>query len=229
MLQTSKKQSEQDEFFATFKNAMRSQSKKILVDAVFFQYNRSGIARVWISIFNEWVRSGFAANVLVLDRNKTAPRIDGVAYRVVPTHNYAASQDDRAMLQAVCDEEAADVFVSSYYTTPVTTPSIFMAYDMIPEVLNWDVSSQTIWYQKHEAIRHAASFIAISQNTADDLCRLFPSIRPQQVTIAHCGVDFSEPPPHLVVAFRARHGIDRPYFLLVGSRGTCVVSNRSGG
>ena len=199
---------------------MRNQSKKILVDAVFFQYNRSGIARVWISIFNEWVRSGFAANVLVLDRNKTAPRIDGLAYRVVPTHNYAASQDDRAMLQAVCDEEAADVFVSSYYTIPVTTPSIFMAYDMIPEVLNWDVSSQTIWYQKHEAIRHAASFIAISQNTADDLCRLFPSIRPQQVTIAHCGVDFSEPPPHLVVAFRARHGIDRPYFLLVGSRGT---------
>ncbi len=194
-------------------------SRKILVDAVFFQYNRSGIARVWSSLLVEWVRDGFATQLLVLDRQNTAPRIPGVAYRVVAAHSYAAPDLDRAMLQQVCDEEGADLFVSSYYTTPATTPSVFMAYDMIPEVMNWDTSTLAIWVEKHAGIRHASAYIAISQNTANDLCRFFPSIRPEQVSVTHCGVDFSVPTAESVSAFKVRHAIVRPYFLLVGSRG----------
>ncbi|MDR7377142.1 glycosyltransferase involved in cell wall biosynthesis [Rhodoferax ferrireducens] len=200
-------------------SSMSYQAPKILIDAVFFQYNRSGIARVWYSLLEEWARDGFAAQLLVLDRQNTAPRIPGIAYRQVPAHSYAAPDADRAMLQQVCDEEGASLFVSSYYTTPLGTPSVFMAYDMIPEVLNWDTSTMAIWVEKHAGIRHARAFIAISQNTANDLCRFFPAIRPEQVSIAHCGVDFKAPPAAQIDSFKAQHGIQKPYFLLVGSRG----------
>lgn len=198
---------------------MSSAVKKILIDAVFFQYNRSGIARVWHSLLLEWARDGFCDQLLVLDRQNTAPRIPGIAYRNIPLHNYAAPDADRAMLQQVCDEEGASLFVSSYYTTPISTPSVFMAYDMIPEVLNWDTATKAIWVEKHAGIRHARAHIAISHNTANDLRRFFPAIRPEQVSVAHCGVDFKAAEPEKLSQFKLQHGIEKPYFLLVGSRG----------
>jgi glycosyltransferase involved in cell wall biosynthesis len=197
---------------------MGNQTKRIIIDAVFFQYNRSGIARVWSSLLNEWVRDGFIEQLLVLDRQGTAPKIPGVTYRVIPAHHYSALDQDHAMLQQVCDEEKADLFVSSYYTTPITTPTVFMAYDMIPEIINWDITANAMWREKHTAIRHASAFIAISQNTAKDLCRFFPDIPPEKVSVAHCGVDFKSPVQERIEAFKARYGIRRPYFLLVGSR-----------
>ncbi|SDI03495.1 glycosyltransferase family 4 protein [Propionivibrio dicarboxylicus] len=197
---------------------MNAQVKTILLDAVFFQYNRSGIARVWRSLLKEWGQSGFPARLVVLDRMGTAPRILGISYRVIPAHSYANAEQECAMLQKICDEENASLFVSTYYTHPITTPSVFMAYDMIPEVVNWDIQGSPVWREKHAGIRHASSFIAISENTARDLCRFFPAIRPEQVAIAHCGVDFRAPDANAIEAFKARRGITRPYFLLVGSR-----------
>lgn len=197
---------------------MSERISKILVDAVFFQYNRSGIARVWRSLLQEWARDAFADRLLVLDRQGTAPHIHGIAYRTIPLHNYAALEQDHALLQQVCDEENASLFISSYYTRPLTTPSVFMAYDMIPEVVGWDINANPMWLEKHAAIRHARSFISISRNTAKDLQHFFPAIQPEQIAIAHCGVDFKAPAPQHIEAFKARHGIQKPYFLLVGSR-----------
>jgi len=93
-----------------------------------------------------------------------------------------------------------------------------MAYDMIPEVVGWDINTNAMWREKHAGIAHARSFISISQNTAEDLRRFFPTIQPEQITIAHCGVDFKAPTPKHINAFKARHDIQKPYFLMVGSR-----------
>ncbi|WP_442946592.1 hypothetical protein [Nostoc sp. 'Peltigera malacea cyanobiont' DB3992] len=74
------------------------------------------------------------------------------------------------MLQQICDEEEAELFISSYYTTPIETPSVFMAYDMIPEVLGGNLN-EPMWREKHNGIKHASAFIAISENTAKDLSK----------------------------------------------------------
>ena len=197
---------------------MSKRPARILIDAVFFQYNRSGIARVWRSLLQEWANDEFADQLLVLDRNGTAPRIPGIAYRSIPLHNYAAVEQDHALLQQICDEENASLFISSYYTTPLTTPSVFMAYDMIPEVVGWDINANAMWREKHAGIAHARSFISISQNTAQDLLRFFPVIQPEQIVVAHCGVDFKAPAKERIETFKARYGIHKPYFLMVGSR-----------
>jgi len=192
----------------------------IIVDGVFFQLYQTGIARVWRSLLEEWVDNGFSKYLLVLDRAGTAPEISGIRYRLVPPYDYGVIDLDREMLQQVCNEESADLFISTYYTTPTTTPSILIVHDMIPEVMGWDLN-HPMWLEKHRAIQHASAYITVSQNTAHDLVKFFPDISPQSITVALCGVRNSFLPARVeeVNAFKMKYGIFKPYFLIVGTGG----------
>ncbi|WP_190650155.1 glycosyltransferase [Sphaerospermopsis sp. FACHB-1094] len=189
--------------------------RNILIDGVFFQLLKRGIARVWRSLLQEWANTEFANHILVLDRANTAPKINGIRYRTIPPYDYNNTAADKQMLQQICNEEGADLFISSYYTTPITTPSVFMAYDMIPEVMGTDLNDP-VWREKHHAIKHASAYIAISQNTARDLSKYFPNIAVQSITVAHCGVSnaFTPANPLQINTFKHRYGINKPYFLL---------------
>ncbi len=190
---------------------------KIAIDGVFFQRYQTGIARVWQSLLKEWSQTELAQHLLVLDRGGTAPRIANLAYRILPAHHYTDLAGDRALLQAICDSEGIDLFVSTYYTSPTVTPTAFMAYDMIPEVVGADMR-EPMWFEKHQAIQHASAYLAISENTAVDLARYFPAIEREAVRVTHCGIDASFQPstPEAIAQFKAQYGIDRPYFLLSG-------------
>lgn len=194
---------------------------RVILDGVFFQDFGTGISRVWQSLLHEWVASGFADRVLLLDREETAPRIPGVKRRVVARHSYDRLAEDRSMLQRVCDEEGAAVFASTYYSHPIGTPSVMTVHDMIPEVFAVDLG-QPMWLEKDACIRHARRFIAVSSSTARDLCSFYPQILRTRVTVAHNGVSSLFRPAEAieVEGFKRRHGITRPYFLLVGSRET---------
>ncbi len=192
---------------------------RVVVDGVFFQEYATGIARVWRTLFREWGKSGFAENVLLLDREGTAPVVPGLRVRTVPRHSYDRLDEDRAMLQAVCDEERATVFTSTFYSTPDATPVVMMIYDMIPEVLRVDLGAPA-WREKAHCIGRASRFVSISRNTARDLRRFYPAVPQGDITVAHVGVDplFRPAGAAEVDEFRRRHGMNRPYFLLVGSR-----------
>ncbi|MFN6571513.1 glycosyltransferase family 1 protein [Dendronalium sp. ChiSLP03b] len=190
----------------------------IIIDAVFFQLYQTGIARVWKSLLEEWSNNEFAKHIIVLDRAGTAPKIPGIRYLNIPLYEYENADFDREILQQVCDEQGADLFISSYYTTPNTTPSVFMAYDMIPEVMGWNLNL-LMWREKHKAIQNASAYIAISENTARDLVNYFTDIPLEIITVAHCGVKntFALAKSEDISAFKARYGITKPYFVLVGA------------
>ncbi len=192
-------------------------SPTILVDGIFFQRYQTGIARLWRSLLQEWAANSFAQHIILLDRGETAPKIPGIRYRSIPPHDYNATDADREMLQQICDEEGADLFISTYYTTPISTPSVFMAYDMIPEVLGADFE-EPMWREKHYGIQHASAYIAISHNTARDLAKFFPRIPLESIAVAECGVDKSFAPATEaeVERFKTKYGITKPYFLAVG-------------
>jgi Glycosyltransferase len=201
---------------------LHRQSKNSLlvaVDGVFFQLNNTGIARVWKSLLEEWVKDGFAKNILVLDRAGTAPKISGVRYRLISEYNYDDTDRDRQMLQQVCDEEGVDVFISTYYTTPLSTPSVFMGYDMIPELMAQNLD-HPMWHEKHKGIRHASAYITISENTQRDLAGCFPNISVDSITVAHCGIDsnFTPASQEEIIRFTSKYEIRKPYFLVVGER-----------
>jgi len=192
---------------------------KILIDGVFFQLYRTGITRVWNSLLEKWAENSFGNHIIVLDRAGTASKIAGIRYLTIPAYNYGTTDADREMLQQVCDEEGADLFISTYYRTPLSTPSVFMAYDMIPEVMEWDLN-RPVWQDKHHAIRSASSLIAVSENTANDLVRFFPEISRDSVKVAYCGVDpiFYPANPQEIEDFKDKYKIAKPYFLVVGLR-----------
>jgi glycosyltransferase involved in cell wall biosynthesis len=206
---------------------------KIIVDGVFFQLHILGVARVWMELLKAWIKSGSAENIIVLDRQGSAfnfppdaifhplgtiPRLPGLKYRLIPSYSYENAQADMQMLQQICDEENADLFVSTYYTRPINTPSVLMLHDMIPEIEGLD---EPQWKQKHECIGSASAYIAVSQNTAKDFFHFFPEIDHVLVKVIYNGVDHQVFHPASLTGinlFKQSYGITKPYFLLVGVR-----------
>jgi glycosyltransferase involved in cell wall biosynthesis len=193
---------------------------KIAIDGVFFQLYNTGIARVWKSLLEEWANTEFGNHLIVLDRVGTAPKIEGISYYQIPAYDYNNTDADREMLQQVCNEIGTELFISTYYTTPTETPSVFMAYDMIPEVLGFDLTLP-MWQEKQRGIDYAAAFLTISEHTAKDLIACNPAIDPATVIPALCGVNPIFKPAKIteIESFRTEHKITKPYFLLVGAGG----------
>jgi hypothetical protein len=192
----------------------------IIVDGVIFQVVRNtGIVRLWRAHFEEWLKSGVASRVLFLDRGGAGPRLPGLPTRSIPPWDPDATADDALMLQRVCDEEDAALFVSTYYTTPIGTPSLMLVYDLIPERLELDMSAP-IWEEKRLAVEHASFYVCISENTRRDLLELEPSSRGKPAAVIPLGVadTFRPAADGEVEGFLRRHRIVRPYFLLVGDR-----------
>ena len=192
----------------------------IIVDGVFFQhFLKSGIARVWQSYLREWLKTGFAERIVFLDRGGAGPRLPGLPTRSIPPWRGDLTAQDSLRLQRICDEERAALFVSTYYTTPIATPSVMLVHDLIPERLGLDMSDP-VWEEKRLAIEHASAYACISENTRRDLLELEPAASGKRADVVPHGVDehFSVAPETDVAAFRAEHGLDRPYFLVVGER-----------
>lgn len=198
---------------------VRKPFPQIVIDGVFFQFADSGIAQVWRNLLKCWSENGFYQHLIVLDRAGTAPRITNIRYRPVPAYDYNQTDIDAQMLQKICDEKKADLFISTYYTTPLSTPSVFLAHDMIPEVIGANLE-ELCWKEKHYGIMHASSYLAISQNTARDLNHFFPHISLNKITIANCGIKsiFSPSKEQDINQFKTKYNIKKPYLLLVGER-----------
>jgi glycosyltransferase involved in cell wall biosynthesis len=194
-------------------------SPTIAIDGVFFQIGSLGIARVWKTLLHEWVESGFAKHLLVLDRDGTAPRIDGINYYSIDKYEWELTAQDSLELQKICDRHKIDLFMSTYFTTPISTPAVLIVHDMVPEVMGMDLNIP-MWQEKNHAIQYASKYIAISQNTIHDLCHFYPQIDPQNVILARNGVDplFAPSLATTIDLFRTKHRINQPYFIVVGDR-----------
>lgn len=193
----------------------------IVLDGVFFQYYQTGIARVWTWLLTELVASDLAQRLIILDRDGTAPKIDGYRYLTVPRHQEDSSSD-RQMLEDLCQKLKAALFVSTWHSHPVTTPSLLMVHDFLPEQLLGEAAQQEArWREKESALRYASAFVAVSENSARDLLRYYPELSGTPLHVVHNGVPDSlrRAPGAEVERFCARYGIDRPYYLYVGPRG----------
>lgn len=194
-------------------------SPHIVVDGCVFQESPEGIARVWSSVLDEWSATGFASNVTLLDRAGTAPRLPGYAYRDLPRVRERDSASQRELLQAVCTTEAADLFVSTLYTTPLCTPTALLLHDFTPEALGWDLSLP-MWRERAGAISYASAYACISNSTASDLARFYPHEAEKPRSVAYLAVDPTFAPAHegAVEALRAELDLTERYYLFMGLR-----------
>ncbi|RBP36658.1 glycosyltransferase involved in cell wall biosynthesis [Roseimicrobium gellanilyticum] len=201
------------------RQAKLTASPTIVVDGIFFQLNNTGIARLWIELLREWVRSGIAEHVWLLDRDGTAPDIPGIRRHRVRRLDTSHPGPDSFMLQDVCDALGADVLVSTYYSCAISTPCVAMIYDMIPERLNLPPGDWQ-WEHKKHSLTHSRHFVCISEATANDLRCMHPEIAPADVTVAHPAAPHEYKPASAddIAAFRERHGIYLDYIILSGDR-----------
>ena len=205
-------------------NSFKNQSteinhKKIIIDGAFFQINNSGIARVWECLLTEWAKTPLAKRLIILNRGGTAPIINGLQYLNIEKYDYGNMILDEIMLEKKCQENNASLFMSTYYTSPQNTKSLLMIHDLIPEMLQWDMT-QPMWVGKTRAINHASDYICVSHNTANDLKKIYPNSL-GKTTIAHCGVlpHFQKSSYISIENFKKKYGITKKYFLTVGERG----------
>jgi len=200
--------------------ATRTALPCIVVDGIFFQYASSGIARVWTALLEEWAKSGFIDYVVFLDRGgDSMPRAAGLRSVPMARHDYARTGAGSLEIEKVCRELGADLFLSTYYTAPTSTPSVFFGYDMIPEMTGADLT-QEVWREKRRAILHASAHLMISENSARDLETLY-GLQPNSTFVAHCGVwkSFRPAGGMEIASFRSKYGIgETPYILIVGER-----------
>jgi glycosyltransferase involved in cell wall biosynthesis len=191
---------------------------KLLVDGVCFQLAKTGIARVWLSLLRRLAQLP-NLEIALLDRGN-CPSIDGIDRVEFPSYTlHAYTAADSVVIEEYCRRLGADVFSSTYYTTPLSTPSVMIVYDMVPEVLGFDLTGR-YWQEKRIAISFASYYACISQNTRSDLSRFYPATTNRSI-VTHCGVEHRifRPQDHSRVDdFKKRFGISKPYFLLVGSR-----------
>ncbi|MGE4528293.1 MAG: glycosyltransferase family 4 protein, partial [Rhodospirillaceae bacterium] len=193
---------------------------RFVIEGSFYHLSStSGIARVWANIFAEWRKSGFLDRVVLLDRAGTAPPCEGLARIVVEPHHYSRLARDPALMQAYCDDLEAAAFCSTYYARPLSTPTMALIHDMIPEVLGFDLEAP-MWREKHGLIRAAARFVCVSENTRRDLLRVFPEAAERPVAVASPAIapEFLGPMPEGADALLRRHALDRDYLVFLGSQ-----------
>jgi glycosyltransferase involved in cell wall biosynthesis len=220
-----------EEIIAAYKNALNNQKGKvstvrepaIVVDGVIFQLQHGrpfGISRLWLSLLTELAATPLAARIVLLDREGTAPELPGIRRRKISAFCLGNACNEAETLDQVCREEGGRLFISTYYTYTLSTPSLLMLYDMIPEryqTVGPDVPNPE-WRDKHHAIENSSSFAAISQSTARDLALFYPQVssRPKEVIPCAVSDEFRAHSADEIAAFKAAGGLRKSYFLLVG-------------
>lgn len=197
--------------------ALPQSIRPIVIDGIIFQlYPIGGIARVWLSIMTEWILAGYN-NFILLNRGGTAPNIPGAITIDITKFDFANIITDRQMLENICSGIDAKIFISTYYTIPISTPSLFYLYDMIPELFNWNLN-EPVWQMKNEAINHATKFASISHSSANDLCKFYPNIIRSDIDVIHIGVRNVNLSDSNLLDFKTKYNITKPYYLLITPR-----------
>ena len=197
---------------------------QLMIDGVAYQDGcHYGVYRVWNSLFQEWSRTGFGRYVKVLDREKSFPDLPGVARVNMRRWNPKERCLDQIRLRRAGRKHGAEVFVSTWMSQPGDMPSAFLHHDFIPERMGLSAEDDS-QRAKAACIRQASAHLCVSENTARDLKHYFPEIPADRIRVAHLGVDanFFPRKAAAIQGFRRRHGIQKPYFLIVGERiGLC--------
>ena len=195
----------------------------IAIDGVIFNLQRGqphGVSRVWHRLLEQLAQSPLASRIVLFDRDGTAPVIPGIRRRTVAGYDYYQRYDaDSLWLQRWCDEEQATLLISTYFTWAETTPTVIMLHDMIPELTGQNLA-HCEWRAKTRAIQKAMGYCAVSQSTVNDFRRLNPQLAARTIHLTPNAVGDELHPVEATErnAFRAKYGIRKPYFLLVGHR-----------
>lgn len=196
---------------------------KILIDLVFYQNANSGIAHVWNKLLNDWILLGFNQYVVLCLRESSSyspPRSILEKYQIVTVPKHG-STNDSIFLQDICDNLNVTLFISTYYTYPITTPSLLLIHDCIPERINPNCLSEPSWIEKRNAINYSSGYFCISKNTANDLSKFYKKEingKPIYLSYNEFPTRFKQANTFSINKFIEDRNLQKKYLLFVGER-----------
>ena len=125
---------------------------KIAVDGVAFQQGLAETSRLWLSILTELAEHADVA-LLLLDRGE-CPKLPRAETTAFPTYTFGAAAADSFLLEEICKEQSVDAFLSTCYTTPITTPSVLLLTDEACKDF-WPPFPTRVHQERELAIGHA--------------------------------------------------------------------------
>lgn len=187
----------------------------LIIDGVFLQQENRESDRLWRALIPLLARK-LDMPIVLLDRGSRSEQITGVEVVPFPTYKPKFSPHDSALLQRICTHYGAHAFLSTHFTTPLQTPSVMIVRDMNSEKTTVDRQTRE-QQEKQTAISHARRHICTSRSTQADLLAIYAELQRSHTSVGYCGVDeqiFKPASAKAIAAFRAEHGLTRPYFLM---------------
>lgn len=172
-------QEEEREKLQTIQAISQKKPPIIVIDGVIFQIDQGKLAGVWSSILEHWSQLELSQHIVILDRNNTAPRWEEFKYCPAESYDYNCTGKDARKIQTICDRLQANLFISTFYTSPLSTPSLLLLASDFPE----KNGNLPVDLEKHYAILSASRIIAFSSDIAQNLRRLYPKISREQIDI----------------------------------------------
>ncbi len=147
---------------------------RIAIDCCCFESANLDRQHLWQTIFADWSRSGFAEHILAIDRDKTAPQIEGFSYYDLPTLTWQRAGERALELQQICDREHIDLFLSTGDTIPTHTPSVALIDDF--RATDLDAAKSCVIY-------HASKYLVTDRQIATDLSASFAQIASSDIVV----------------------------------------------
>jgi len=129
---------------------------KLIVDGATFQLGLMETSHLWLSILSQLAENP-AITIILLDRGN-CPQPSAVKILPFPSYCVDNGVADSFLIEEFCKAQGADAFLSTYYTTPVTTPSILLLNNQLGENC-WPHTPKRAEQEREIAISHAAFFI----------------------------------------------------------------------
>ena len=117
----------------------RSAGLTIMLDSTFSPTAPVRVNETWLALLREWWATGFCDHVVLLDRGGSTPRLEGLRYRSIPL----MSADEPDLLQRVCDEAGATLFLSARNSASRRTPTVLL-HGLDPDLGSTTVSAKAL-------------------------------------------------------------------------------------
>lgn len=154
---------------------------KVLVDGAVFSEPGSPHVAMWKDVLSELAGRH---SLVVLDRGNT-PILGGAMRIPFPAYYGKDTAADSALIQELCALYGAEVFLSTGYTSPLSTPSLLFVGDTLEGVTQVDDDRRTM--EKELAIHFARSLVCASDRVRDDLVARYPRLQHSEIGVIEAG------------------------------------------
>jgi glycosyltransferase involved in cell wall biosynthesis len=203
---------------------------KILLDQQIFNYQEfGGISRYYAEVWKELKANGTKIDCPLLFTNNLYAR----EYGISKYKNFTLKESGKGAKYALrilnginsrilnwsMERKNYDVFVPTYYNPYFLNyignkPFVITVYDMIHELFpQYFENDKHSLYQKKSMIEKSSKIIAISENTKQDIIRIYPNIKADKIEVVYLNHSMD------TNNFIKIDGLPENYILFVGSRG----------